>query len=194
MLALYETLVAVTSAPLCVTVAFQALPTLVSPGKVNVSRQPLIAAVPVLAIVTLATMPPCHSLVFAYDTRQAPVGVGEEVVDVGVGVGVVVRVGVAVGVRVGVGVDPLPGWSCTTTMEYAGTVCVPALPVAAETIEVPFLRYCKTVGVAAAGVKPLYDKETVVSLFGSLLMSMTSRSPLARLTAWAESSDVDAVA
>jgi hypothetical protein len=57
-------LVAVALAPLCVTAAFQAFVTFWSPGKVKVSAHPLIAAVPVLLIVMLATKPPGHSLDF----------------------------------------------------------------------------------------------------------------------------------
>jgi len=38
------------------------LVTLVSPGKLNVSDQPLMVVAPVLVMVRLAVRPPCHSL------------------------------------------------------------------------------------------------------------------------------------
>ena len=44
-----------------VTVAFHALVTFWSPGKLKVSVQPLTAAVPVSLMVTLAVNPPAHS-------------------------------------------------------------------------------------------------------------------------------------
>jgi len=53
-------LTAVSVAPFWLTVAFQALATFWSPGKVNASVQPLIVDVPVLAMVTLAVKPPAH--------------------------------------------------------------------------------------------------------------------------------------
>src|SRR5689334_6991123 len=110
---LYDALVAVTADPLWVTVAFQALPTLVSPGNVKASFQPLTAAVPVLVTVTLATRPPCHSCLL-YVTRQLPVELGVGVpLRVALGVGDVVRLGDALAVL------PVPLWSCTTTIEYA---------------------------------------------------------------------------
>lgn len=40
-------------------------------------------------------------------------------------------------------------------IEYAGTVCVVALPVTEEPIDEAFFRYEYTVGVADDGVKPL---------------------------------------
>src|SRR3954447_26267059 len=44
-----------------------------SPGKANVNVQPLIAAVPVLATVRLATNPPPHSSDRVYETWHGPV-------------------------------------------------------------------------------------------------------------------------
>lgn len=51
-----------TPSPLWVTTPFHQLVIFWSPGKVNVSVQPLIADVPPLLIVTLATKPPDHWL------------------------------------------------------------------------------------------------------------------------------------
>ena len=56
--------------PVWVTVAFQALVTFWSPGKVQVSVQPLIGVVPVLVTVRFAVNPPPHSF-FTYDTWHA---------------------------------------------------------------------------------------------------------------------------
>jgi hypothetical protein len=68
---LYEALVAVTVSPLCVSEpSFHELVTFWSPGKVNFTVQLLIAALPVLLIVTLAVNPPGHSLFFVYATWQ----------------------------------------------------------------------------------------------------------------------------
>ena len=62
---LYEALVAVTVAPLCVSEpSFHEPVTFWSPGKVNFTVQPLIVLVPVLLIVTVAVKPPGHSLFF----------------------------------------------------------------------------------------------------------------------------------
>lgn len=66
--ALKSTFFAVTAVPDWVTVAFHAFATFVSPGKLNVSVQPLIAAVPVFETVTLAVMPPGHSELVAKST------------------------------------------------------------------------------------------------------------------------------
>ena len=53
-------LLAETSAPVCVKVAFQALLTASSPGNLKVSVQPLMLVLPVLLIVTLAVNAPGH--------------------------------------------------------------------------------------------------------------------------------------
>jgi hypothetical protein len=105
--ALYDRLVIVTVAPLCVKVPFHNCVTVCPLGKANTRFQPLIVVVPVLVIVILTPKPPGHWLVTVYCTRQlAPLGVG---VGVGVLVGVGVGVGVCVGVGVGVGVDVVVG-------------------------------------------------------------------------------------
>src|SRR5882757_6531010 len=65
-------LVAVTAAPFWVTVAFHELVIFWSPGNAYVSGHPLIAVVPVLLMVMLATKPPAHSLDLVYVTWQVP--------------------------------------------------------------------------------------------------------------------------
>ena len=52
----------VTFSPVWLSTPFQALVIFWSPGKVKASVQPLMAELPVLAIVTLAVNPPCHWL------------------------------------------------------------------------------------------------------------------------------------
>jgi len=54
-------LVAVAVVAVWVRVAFQALVTFWSPGKVQVRVQPLMVVVPVLVMVRLAVNPPVHS-------------------------------------------------------------------------------------------------------------------------------------
>lgn len=117
--ALYAKFVAVTAAPVWVTVAFHALVTFWSPGKVQRRVHAPMLVVPVLSMVTLALKPPDHSLAFEYATWQAnpapppvvvgaPVGVpvavavGDAVVAVALGVGVAVPVVVADALAVGV--------------------------------------------------------------------------------------------
>ena len=61
---------AVTVSPDWVAVAFQALETFWSPGKVNFRVQPLTAVLPVSSITTFAVKPPAHSEVVEYATVQ----------------------------------------------------------------------------------------------------------------------------
>src|SRR5690349_7336286 len=61
-LPLQDMFVAVTAAPFWLTVAFQALVTFVSPGKVKATVQPLSEAPAVFVRVTFAVRPPVHAL------------------------------------------------------------------------------------------------------------------------------------
>ena len=90
-----------TAWPDWVTVAFHALVIFWSPGKLNVNRQPVIAAVPVLSIVTFATNPPAHSLALVYTTWQVPPPPPEPVI---------------VHVNVAVPVAPVPSFTDTATL------------------------------------------------------------------------------
>jgi hypothetical protein len=99
-------LVKVAFCPLCDAVAFHACVIVWLPAHAHVRCHPLIAALPVLVIVTAPVKPLPQSVLTLYATRHA---VTLPPPDVGVGCGVALCVGVGLGVPVEVGVGECEG-------------------------------------------------------------------------------------